>query len=337
MIGILTVRETVNFAAKLSLGPAVSNKDRMARVNELIESFGLQRQKDTVVGTPLRKGISGGQKRRLSVASQLVTSPRILFLDEPTSGLDSTSSYEVMNFIRQIAKQYHLVVIASIHQPSTTTFELFDQLMLLSEGQTCYFGPVSSVNDFFDKIHRPIPMHMNPAEYLLDAVNSDFGSDPSSKHGGASGSVQDAWESSEENRALAQRCSPASTSEPTTSAAEHITSSNPNVPRTSWILLHRNFIKSYRDIIAYGTRVVMYLGLAILMGRPSHSCLRAFHRLRDQTCRWLTSGRNRLASSLVRSGVHPAIHQRHLLRRCVHVIHGGRLCPEHHRGYTKFP
>ncbi|KAK5214607.1 hypothetical protein LTR72_012233 [Exophiala xenobiotica] len=107
---------------------------------------------------------------------------------------------------------------------------------------------------------------MNPAEYLLDAVNSDFGSDPSSEHGGASGSVQDAWESSEENRALAQRCSPASTSEPTTSAAEHITSSNPNVPRTSWILLHRNFIKSYRDIIAYGTRVVMYLGLAILMG-----------------------------------------------------------------------
>ncbi|KAK5202784.1 hypothetical protein LTR96_011261 [Exophiala xenobiotica] len=266
MIGILTVRETVNFAAKLSLGAAVSNKDRMARVNELIESYGLQRQNDTVVGTPLRKGISGGQKRRLSVASQLVTSPRILFLDEPTSGLDSTSSYEVMNFIRQIAKQYHLVVIASIHQPSTTTFELFDQLMLLSEGQTCYFGPVSSVNDFFDKIHRPIPMHMNPAEYLLDAVNSDFGSDPSSKHGGASGSVQDAWDSSEENRALAPRCSPASSSEPTTSAPDHITSSNPNVLRTSWILLHRDFIKSYRDIIAYGTRVVMYLGLAILMG-----------------------------------------------------------------------
>ncbi|KAK5283938.1 hypothetical protein LTR14_011797, partial [Exophiala xenobiotica] len=66
MIGILTVRETVNFAAKLSLGAAVSNKDRMARVNELIESYGLQRQNDTVVGTPLRKGISGGQKRRLS-------------------------------------------------------------------------------------------------------------------------------------------------------------------------------------------------------------------------------------------------------------------------------
>jgi len=74
----------------------------------LIRAFGLGVCKDTLVGTPLRKGISGGQKRRVSVASQLVTAPKILFLDEPTSGLDSTASREVMSFIRRIAKELNV-------------------------------------------------------------------------------------------------------------------------------------------------------------------------------------------------------------------------------------
>jgi ABC-type multidrug transport system ATPase subunit len=75
------------------------------RVDELITSFGLQTQAKTIVGTPIKKGLSGGQKKRLGVASRLVTDPKILFLDEPTSGLDSTLSYEVMNYIRKIAKR----------------------------------------------------------------------------------------------------------------------------------------------------------------------------------------------------------------------------------------
>ena len=75
------------------------------RVDELIARFGLQTQAKTIVGTPIKKGLSGGQKKRLGVASRLVTDPKILFLDEPTSGLDSTLSYEVMNYIRKIAKR----------------------------------------------------------------------------------------------------------------------------------------------------------------------------------------------------------------------------------------
>jgi ABC-type multidrug transport system ATPase subunit len=74
-------------------------------VDGLINAFGLSGQRDTLVGTPLQKGVSGGQKRRVSVATQLITGPRILYLDEPTSGLDSTASFEVMSFIREIARQ----------------------------------------------------------------------------------------------------------------------------------------------------------------------------------------------------------------------------------------
>jgi ABC-type multidrug transport system ATPase subunit len=78
----------------------------MERIDGLLDSFGLRDQANTLVGTPIRKGISGGQKRRVSVASQLITGPKILFLDEPTSGLDSAASYEVMSFVRDVALEY---------------------------------------------------------------------------------------------------------------------------------------------------------------------------------------------------------------------------------------
>jgi ABC-type multidrug transport system ATPase subunit len=78
----------------------------MVRINSLIAAFGLQGQAEALIGTPIRKGISGGQTRRVSVASQLITSPKIIFLDEPTSGLDSAASFEVINFVRDIAKRH---------------------------------------------------------------------------------------------------------------------------------------------------------------------------------------------------------------------------------------
>lgn len=75
------------------------------RVSSLIDAFGLTGQRATLIGTPLQKGISGGQKRRVSVARELITGPRVLYLDEPTSGLDSTASFEVMSFVRRIARE----------------------------------------------------------------------------------------------------------------------------------------------------------------------------------------------------------------------------------------
>jgi ABC-type multidrug transport system ATPase subunit len=261
MIGSLTLRETIDFAAQLTMNGNTSKKDRALRVQELIESFGLQRQAGTIIGTPLRKGLSGGQKRRVSVASQLVTSPQLVFLDEPTSGLDSSASFECMKYIREVAKQHNLIVIASIHQPSTTTFQLFDRLLLLSEGRICYFGAVSYIEKYFDRIQRPLPLHTNPAEFLLDLVNSDF------KPGEGNGTnpvtyVQEAWTSSQEHRALVSSTK-ATTGTPLVASKR---SSRKNNLAVAWVLLHRNFIKSYRDFIAYGTRVFMYFGLAIMMG-----------------------------------------------------------------------
>lgn len=83
----------------------------MQRIKNLLSSFGIQNQAKDLIGTPIQKGISGGQKRRVSVASQLITCPKILFLDEPTSGLDSTASFEVMSFVKALARKNNVSIL----------------------------------------------------------------------------------------------------------------------------------------------------------------------------------------------------------------------------------
>lgn len=262
LIGSLTVRETINFAGRLSLPSNISRAERIARVDHLLKSFGLQGVKDGIVGTPLRKGISGGQKRRLSVAAQLITSPKILFLDEPTSGLDSATSAEVVGYLSKVAKAYNLIVIASIHQPSTSTFQMFDSVFLLSGGKQCYAGPVSTIDAHFDAIGFPMPNHMNPAEHIIDVVNTDFlGSTDSGL--ARLERIHNAWKSS----ATAQEV--LSVHADNVKNAHEVPKNKdqkPGFASQTLSLLHRLFIKSYRDILAYGVRIAMYLGLAIMMG-----------------------------------------------------------------------
>lgn len=259
LIGSLTVRETIDFAARLA-GTSPTSTTRRRLVQGLLDSFGLSDRANALIGTPIRKGISGGQKRRVSVASQLITSPKILFLDEPTSGLDSAASFEVMSFIKQTAQRLNLIVVASIHQPSTTTFNIFDQVLFLSQGKTVYYGSVSRVNDFFASIGFPIPPQFNPAEAILDLTNVDFGVDRVQKQRQLE-KIQEEWCKSGDNQALCQQV--------LSIEAFAETGRDDNLVghqklKQKWngvlILLHRNFIKSYRDLIAYGVRLIMYLG-----------------------------------------------------------------------------
>ncbi|KAL4861518.1 hypothetical protein BDV12DRAFT_203929 [Aspergillus spectabilis] len=263
LIGSLTVQETLKFAADLSLPGFVSRSERDERINTLLESFGIQNQASALVGTPIRKGISGGQKRRVSVASQLITCPKILFLDEPTSGLDSTASYEVISYIRKLARTNKLIVIASIHQPSTAAFQLFDKLLLLSEGKTCYYGTVRDVPSYFGGIGYPVPTQTNPAEFILDIVSSDFVTDKASVQDEV-GKIQLAWAQSPESDRVRQES--AELFEKGSKKVIVNEGSRPGLFGITISLLHRLFIKSYRDVVAYGIRIAMYMGLAIMMG-----------------------------------------------------------------------
>ncbi|KAJ5908791.1 hypothetical protein N7495_001473 [Penicillium taxi] len=281
LIGSLTVRETLKFAADLSLPSSVLKRQRMDRIQMLLQAFGIQNQEDILVGTPIRKGISGGQKRRVSVASQLITCPKILFMDEPTSGLDSTASFEVISYVKELARANRIIVIASIHQPSTNIFRLFDKLLLLSAGRSCYFGPVASVENYFRQIGHPIPGHTNPAEFLLDIVSSDFDIVKEDALARVQG-ILNAWTNSTESHALTALVSERDRN--IEKAMDKLVDdvSRPGAISITSTLLHRSFIKSYRDVVAYGIRIVMYLGLAIMMGtvwlrlHPSQEYIQSF-------------------------------------------------------------
>jgi len=147
---VLTVRESVTYALRLHL-PLLPRKDVVHRVNRVIATLGLQSCAEQRIGTAISRGISGGQKRRVTAACAMVTYPRILLLDEVTSGLDSTSAREVMSAIRTLAVAEGMIVLATIHQPSLDTLARFTNLLMLTEGKTCYFGPVDDLDGFFER------------------------------------------------------------------------------------------------------------------------------------------------------------------------------------------
>lgn len=144
----LTVREAVYYSAELQLPKTMTRSEKRERAETTIRDMGLQAAMDARIGGNFSStGISGGQKRRVSICIQILTRPKLLFLDEPTSGLDSAASYHVMSRIVNLAKHDGRTVLASIHQPGSDVFELFDDLCLLSDGKTVYFGPTSGTNE----------------------------------------------------------------------------------------------------------------------------------------------------------------------------------------------
>ena len=142
----LTVKETIYYSAELQLPKSMPKSEKRERADRTIREMGLQDSMNTRIGGWGIKGLSGGQKRRVSICLQLLTHPKLLLLDEPTSGLDSAASYYVINQIVNLTQQYNMTVLAAIHQPSSRVFGLFNSLCLLSLGKTIYFGPTSTAN-----------------------------------------------------------------------------------------------------------------------------------------------------------------------------------------------
>merc|ERR1712170_130261 len=161
--GTMTCREHLRFQANLR---GVDNPEK--RVNEVINEMGLQKCADSKIGTPGRgKTISGGEKKRLSVATQILAQPSLLFLDEPTSGLDSFLAMQVVSSLRRISAS-GTTVLCTIHQPSSEVFAMFDNLILLARGRTCYMGTTIGALDYFEKtLELPCPREYNPADHYI--------------------------------------------------------------------------------------------------------------------------------------------------------------------------
>ncbi|XP_019444379.1 PREDICTED: ABC transporter G family member 20-like [Lupinus angustifolius] len=166
---MLTVEETLMFSAEFRLPRSLSKSKKKARVQALIDQLGLRNAATTVIGDEGHRGVSGGERRRVSIGIDIIHDPIILFLDEPTSGLDSTSAFMVVKVLQRIAQSGSIVVM-SIHQPSYRILGLLDRLIFLSHGETVFSGSPAIIPVFFSEFGHPIPENENRTEFALDLI-----------------------------------------------------------------------------------------------------------------------------------------------------------------------
>nr|KJB76000.1 hypothetical protein B456_012G067200 [Gossypium raimondii] len=172
---MLTVEETLMFAAEFRLPRTLSKSKKKMRVQVLIDQLGLRNAAKTIIGDEGHRGVSGGERRRVSIGIDIIHDPIILFLDEPTSGLDSTSAFMVVKVLQRIAQSGSIVVM-SIHQPSYRILGLLDRLIFLSRGQTVYSGSPTNLPLYFSEFGHPIPENENKTEFALDLIRELEGS-----------------------------------------------------------------------------------------------------------------------------------------------------------------
>lgn len=253
--------EDDNRVADGSLTNKNKNRVEMA-VDHIIQKMGLESCADTRCAR-----LSGGQQRRLSLAMALLKQPAVLFLDEPTSGLDAASATAIMHEITRVARQERLVILCTIHQPSTKVYNDFDQVMILSKGRIAYVGEAHAASMYFDSIGHTLPPNTNPAEHFLDIVNADFSSNDDVDR------ILDEW--SLRNNSQIKKSS---------SSSNHVGDDNldtevldlsggglddymyHNLWEETQIMLHRHVTLMKRDAVMYVGRIVLFLVVNCVFG-----------------------------------------------------------------------
>lgn len=155
-----TVREAVELSASLRLPSKMRQHKRSQVVDDILETLGLSDIENTLIGS-----VSGGEKKRVALAMEMIVNPSVLMLDEPVSGLDANSAYNVIYQLKQLARDR--TIIATIHQPNSSIFQLFDDLVLLDQGRVVYEGPVANVVEYFGVLGYKCPQYVNPADFLF--------------------------------------------------------------------------------------------------------------------------------------------------------------------------
>nr|XP_033815296.1 broad substrate specificity ATP-binding cassette transporter ABCG2 isoform X2 [Geotrypetes seraphini] len=172
VMGTLTVRENLQFSAALRLPMTVRQKEKDARINQVIKELGLTKVADSKVGTQLIRGVSGGERKRTNIGMELITDPAVLFLDEPTTGLDASTANAVLLLLKRMSRQGKTIIL-SIHQPRYSIFRLFDGLTLLAGGRMVYHGTAQDTLPYFSSLGYICEEHNNPADFFLDIINGD--------------------------------------------------------------------------------------------------------------------------------------------------------------------
>ncbi|CAI0439643.1 unnamed protein product [Linum tenue] len=172
-LGTLTVKETLYFGARLRL-PELTTAELDEAIDETLTKMGLEECADNTIGNWHLRGISGGERRRLSIAVEILAQPQVLCLDEATTGLDSAAAFFVVQALRNVARRDGKIVVCSIHQPTDDVFRLFDDLLLISAGEAVYFGDSQGAVKFFADSGFPCPTRRNPPDHFLRCITPEF-------------------------------------------------------------------------------------------------------------------------------------------------------------------
>jgi ABC-type multidrug transport system ATPase subunit len=172
---MLTTREAVDMAAFLQF-PQLRKSKRDELVESSLDALGLKTVQHRPIGdrTTGSGGLSGGEKRRLSVALELLSKPGLFLADEPTTGLDSSQASKVVRLIAQLAKERHIPCMCTLHQPRASIWKMFDSFILLGpRGRVCYMGSRQNATQYFSGLGYNCPPETNPAEFFIDLVSVD--------------------------------------------------------------------------------------------------------------------------------------------------------------------
>lgn len=166
----LTVTETMVFTALLQLPNSFTEKEKIKCAEAVMTELGLSECKNSLIGGPLTRGVSGGERKRVSIGQEILINPSLLFLDEPTSGLDSTIAQQILSILLKLANGGRTIVM-TIHQPSNMLYYMFHKVLLLSEGYPLYSGEASGAMNYFASIGYCPSVPTNPSDFLLDLAS----------------------------------------------------------------------------------------------------------------------------------------------------------------------
>ncbi|KAL5232510.1 hypothetical protein ABZP36_031286 [Zizania latifolia] len=169
----LTVAETLWYTALLRLPRALGAGEKRAQAEAVMRELGLAKVAHSMVGGVRGvRGLSGGERKRVSIGLEMLVDPSLLLLDEPTSGLDSTTAARIVGTLRRMAASGGRTVVVTIHQPSSRLYHMFDKVLLLSsDGCPIYCGRAADALSYFASVGFASPLSLNPADLMLDLAN----------------------------------------------------------------------------------------------------------------------------------------------------------------------
>jgi ATP-binding cassette, subfamily G (WHITE), member 1 len=248
---LLTVRETMKFAVNFKTGKSLSEAEKRDKIEETLKMLCLY-SFDDFVGD-----LSGGQKKRLSIAVEILHNPQMIFLDECTTGLDSSSSAQLLKHLQQMAKNENRTIVLTIHQPSARLLEMFDHIYGLADGKCVYQGASKNLVPFLKKTDLICPNFYNPYDFLLEMCTNESGHqniDKFSQH--------------IENGAVEEFRSERRQSVTTKAETYELQNSSYSLSFFNQVclLLKRNFIFMFRDKTYMRLRILMSVLMGLLIG-----------------------------------------------------------------------